>query len=102
MISPGAVGRFVDEVGKRRPCIVLVARQTDCVIAYGTSTAGRDYPHVRVDDKTVTGRVLRLANPTYFYKPNIVAVASERVEVFNPGRCGAQVFVQLRALAELD
>lgn len=98
----GAVGRYLDDVGKRRPCVVLALDETTWVIAYGTSTAGRDFACVEVGERTVTGKVLRLTGPTFFYKPNVVAVAADRVEVFTPGRCAMQVFVQLRALAELD
>ena len=102
VIPSGAVGRFLDDVGKHRPCIFLREIDGAVLIVYGTSTAGRRYPFVLVGEREVTGRALRLTGPTYFYQPNVVSVPVDRVEVFSYGRCSPSVLLQLRALAELD
>jgi len=95
------VGRFLDDVGKRRPCVFLIELDHAVLLAAGTSTAGRPYPFVLVTEHEVTGRALRLTGPTYFYRPNILSVPLNRVDVFTFGRCSPSVLLQLRALAEL-
>jgi len=104
VISPAAVGRFTDDVGKHRPCVVLHATEEAIVLAYGTSTAGRDYAFVLIGERDVSGRALRLTGPTFFYKPNVIALpaSSERIAIFPLGRCTPAVLLQLRALAEFD
>lgn len=104
MSRPGAVGRFADDVGKHRPCVVILVAEAEAshIIDYGTSTAGRDYPHIVIRPNEVSGRSLQLTQDTYFYKPNIVAVPAARVKVFPNRACAAMTLIQLRALAGLD
>lgn len=90
-----SLGRCQAGAGKNRPAIVLHVRDDDLVVIYGTGTGPRDILHVCIDEKSVTGRSLKLIKPTYFYVTQVVPIRRLDFNCF-PGICMVKVATTLQ------
>lgn len=85
--------------GKRRPGIVIAihAGKRSALILTGTSTAGRDIPHVMFDPRR--HRSLQLTNATYFYQSSLVVRHFDDIQAAPPARCPVASWSEVLRLA---
>lgn len=81
---------------KRRPAIVMDEHAEGVlVLVSGTSTEGRDVPHIVIDHRSRVGKAAGLSGPTYFYGHNVCSTVT--IKFTSKVRCPPELFFELEA-----
>jgi hypothetical protein len=99
-VPEGTVGR-IRIAGKDRPAVVLEVQSKPSPVLrviYGT-TEPHDWPREVVTPDSRQGRLLQLAETTYFYGANTAYVVPDELTTLHPRRASPELVYALRSLA---